>query len=97
MAFWFLLYNIIFYPALVFIYLIISFTNKKVREGFYGKMRSKRLICELFKIKNVNSEIFWFHAASLGEFQQVKPVIENFKKKNAGEYYFSKLFLPIWV
>ena len=94
MALWFIFYNLFFYPIFFFVYLVISFTNKKAREGFLGKIRSKRLICKIFKDKNVNSEIFWFHAASLGEFRQVKPVIENLKKSIPESTILVSFFSP---
>ena len=94
MALWFILYNLFFYPIIFFVYLLISFTNKKAREGFFGKIRSKRLIYKIFKDENVNSEIFWFHAASLGEFRQVKPVIENLKKSIPASTILVSFFSP---
>lgn len=56
--------------------------NKKIRIGNKGRSAS---ISSLKKWRNSlqsDSEVIWFHCASLGEFEQGRPVIEALKKRN---------------
>lgn len=70
------LYNISIYLYLIFIYLA-SFFNKKAKQWIEG-----RKICKLKweDIRSNKEPIAWFHSASLGEFEQGRPVIELFKQ-----------------
>lgn len=76
---WSLVYNILFLPAL---YLLIKFAglfNNKVRRGIAGR---KRLFEELILSTNAlnrTGKLVWFHSASLGEFEQAKPIIKKLK------------------
>ncbi|MCH9030357.1 MAG: 3-deoxy-D-manno-octulosonic acid transferase, partial [Bacteroidetes bacterium] len=76
---WSLVYNILFLPAL---YLLIKFAglfNNKVRRGIAGR---KRLFEELILSNNAlnrTGKLVWFHSASLGEFEQAKPIIKKLK------------------
>ncbi len=73
-----LLYNF-FIKIYVFNIYLASFFNKKAlcwvsgRKGIFARMRSE--------LKQEQSPIIWFHAASLGEFEQGRPVIEAIKDK----------------
>ena len=72
------LYNIsiIFY---LFFIRIASIFNKKAKLWINGRINIFQKINK--KIKP-NEKIAWFHCASLGEFEQGRPVIEEFKKRN---------------
>ncbi len=68
-----------FYNFLVFITSkllpIIALFNKKIKLFVIGRRET------FSKIKNLsNSKTIWFHAASLGEFEQARPIIEDLKK-----------------
>lgn len=75
---WILLYNLIAYPLLFVAGIILSFFNVKLRKGILGRFNSLSVLSKYFH-KNLSSSIYWFHAASLGEFYQVKPVIDGLK------------------
>lgn len=54
--------------------------NPKVKDR---EKNWKRLLSQIDKIKRDNyTKIIWFHASSMGEFEQAKPVIELLKKNN---------------
>ncbi len=56
-----------------------SFFNKKARQFIKGR---KNLFYFLHKEINTNpGEYIWFHCASLGEFEQGRPLIDSIKKK----------------
>jgi len=56
--------------------ILVSFFNKKAKLFVDGR---KNVFEELSNIDN-NNKLAWFHCASLGEFEQGRPLIERFKK-----------------
>ncbi len=76
---WFISYNFIFYPLIFVIGLIFSLFNTKFRRGVSGRFRSQSELKKYFNSISTTADIYWFHAASLGEFYQVKPVLEGLK------------------
>ena len=78
---YFIIYNGLIYPAIFFTALIISAFNKKLRQSIKGKFGSINILKKYFIKIDISSNIYWFHASSLGEFFQVKTVIEKLKKE----------------
>ncbi len=78
---WRLLYNTIALPILVIFGYGLYFFNRKVRHGVRGRRRTMSRIRE-FKdsLGSASGPIYWFHASSLGEFEQCRPVIEGLKE-----------------
>ena len=75
-----ILYNLIIRLFYLLIILVSPF-NTKAREWLKGR---KGLLKNL-KEKIVQEEqIIWFHASSLGEFEQGRPLMEAFKKEFPG-------------
>ena len=77
--FWFILYNTILYPLLFFCVSAFSLFSGKTRKSVYGKFGSIKILKSYFKQNRKNIDIYWFHASSLGEFYQIKPVLESLK------------------
>ena len=78
--FWFIIYNGIVFPFIFFMALSASIFSSKIREGLIGRLHTQNKL-KLFSIKKkANEEIYWFHAASLGEFYQIEPIIKGIKK-----------------
>jgi 3-deoxy-D-manno-octulosonic-acid transferase len=71
------LYNLIIHAYDFLIYLASVTGNEKAKKRIEGVDNSFNIISEKLK----NSETIWFHCASLGEFEQGRPVIEKIKKK----------------
>lgn len=57
---------------------IASISNKKARLWKNGRKNLMRTI----ESAKISSQTAWFHCASLGEFEQGRPVIEKFKQKH---------------
>ena len=72
-----LLYNIAIYLYLAAIN-VASLFNKKAKRWINGRKNQFELLKP--KIKQ-EDRIFWFHASSLGEFEQGRPVMEKVKKE----------------
>jgi len=71
--------------------LISSLFNKKTKLWINGRR-------DLFnKLKNAiggQKNIVWFHCASLGEFEQGRPVMEEYRKKNPEQKILLTFFSP---
>tara|TARA_B100001750_G_scaffold243202_1_gene257986 strand:+ start:184 stop:1470 length:1287 start_codon:yes stop_codon:yes gene_type:complete len=78
---WYIIYNIILLPIMVIIGTIGVFFNKKIKEGFFGRFTSNRLLDDFISsLGKSNHTIYWFHASSHGEFLQTKPVLLGLKE-----------------
>ncbi len=66
--------------------------NKKAKLWIEGRKN----VFEILKNKALqqSSDIAWFHCASLGEFEQGKPVIERFKKEFPDYLIYISFFSP---
>ncbi len=68
-------YSLLFIPIMHLFFFIGSFFNSKARRGYNGR---KNLFADLEKnLAGITEGVrVWFHASSLGEFEQAKPIIE---------------------
>ncbi|MBA4320330.1 MAG: 3-deoxy-D-manno-octulosonic acid transferase [Flavobacterium sp.] len=79
--FWYFLYNITVLPLLMLYFTIARLFSEKVRIGIEGrKLLFENVEKNLTKIDHTK-KLVWFHSASLGEFEQAKPIIEKLKKE----------------
>jgi len=85
------LYNIslAFYQAVLF---IVAPFNKKAKLLVQGRRESWKKI-ESFK-KDHASKSAWFHCASLGEFEQARPIIEAYKSRFTSHKIILTFFSP---
>lgn len=83
-----MIYNIVIYFVLWGI-AIASLFNEKVRKMWRGE----REVFKILKQKvDPNAKYIWFHAASLGEFEQGRPLMEHIRK----EYPQYKILLTFY-
>ncbi len=92
--FWFFLYNILFYPLVFCVYLILALANSKIRDGFFSRFRSNTSLKIYFDSVDKSSSVYWFHAASLGEFMQLLPVIARLKESQPDAISLVSFFSP---
>ncbi len=85
-----LLYNISI-QLYVFTVNIAALFNPKAKQWVKGR---KQLFTKLEKALNKEKDIVWFHCASLGEFEQGKPIIEGYKKKHPKHKILLTFFSP---
>ena len=71
-----MIYNIVIYFVLWGI-AIASLFNEKVRKMWRGEREAFKILKQ--KV-DPNAKYIWFHAASLGEFEQVRPLMEHILK-----------------
>jgi 3-deoxy-D-manno-octulosonic-acid transferase len=85
-----LLYNTAIRLYYLFIF-IASFFNEKARLWIEGR---KNTISLLQQKLNATDKTIWIHCASLGEFEQGRPLIENLKKDFPGYKILLTFFSP---
>lgn len=78
---WYLLYNIFVIPLARVLLFFLALVNKKIRVGLQDRKKLfENLIIDLTGI-NRKKKMIWFHSASMGEFEQAKPIIEKLKSE----------------
>ncbi|MBW0021712.1 glycosyltransferase N-terminal domain-containing protein [Segatella copri] len=82
------MYNIVIYFVLWGI-AIASLFNEKVRKMWHGEREAFKILKQ--KV-DPNAKYIWFHAASLGEFEQGRPLMERIRK----EYPQYKILLTFY-
>ena len=78
--FWFILYEFILIPIVAIIGFIGICFNKKLRDGLSGRFHSRKVLKNYINDLSGDEKIYWFHASSLGEYLQTKPVILGLKE-----------------
>lgn len=73
-----MLYTIAIYLYQLVVMLICPF-HKKARTLFRGQRHAYKILKEQV---DKNARYVWFHAASLGEFEQGRPLMERFKREH---------------
>ena len=92
--FWFVIYNFLFYPILFTGGMIGTLFNKKFREGVKGRLQSKKELKQFIKGIDRNLSIYWFHTASHGEYEQVRPVLRGLKEIEPTSLVVVSFFSP---
>ena len=84
-----------FYNLIIYLYLlgvaIYSRFNEKVRKMWRGEREAFRILRE--KV-DPNAKYVWFHAASLGEFEQGRPLMEQLRKEHPEYKILLTFFSP---
>jgi len=90
--FWSLVYNIVFLPLLYLLLRFAGLFKQKIRRGIFGRKNLFEDLAASTKSLKRTGKLIWFHSASLGEFEQAKPIIEKLKiemKENIIVTFFS--------
>jgi 3-deoxy-D-manno-octulosonic-acid transferase len=94
MIFWKLIYNLLLLPVLLIFGIVGFLFNSKIREGIKGRLRSYGDLKSFMDGKGYGKTIYWFHAASHGEFEQVKPVLAGLKEVEPHALSIVSFFSP---
>ena len=90
---WRCLYRFILFPLFMLTIIVLAIFSKKIRKGFFGRLSSWVKIND-FVSKSNNKDIYWFHAASLGEYEQIKPVLTGLKEVEPDSLFMLSFFSP---
>ena len=85
-----MLYNLIIYIYLLGVAIYSRF-NEKVRKMWRGEREAFRILRE--KV-DPEAQYVWFHAASLGEFEQGRPLMERLRKEHPEYKILLTFFSP---
>jgi 3-deoxy-D-manno-octulosonic-acid transferase len=92
--FWKAVYNFILFPLFVFISLILCLFNRKIRAGIIGRIKSYKQLKYFINRVGKNRLIYWFHVASLGEYEQARPVMSGLKEVEPHALFIMSFFSP---
>ena len=91
---WFIFYNLIIFPILFIASSILSLFNLKIKKGLAGKKRSLTIIKEYSNKITCDSKCVLFHCASLGEYEQIKPILKYLTKYDSNIRKVVTFFSP---
>lgn len=80
-------------PVLHIAFFIARLVSKKARLRQTGVQKTWHILAGLPR-PLANAKRFWFHAASMGEFEQVKPIIEHIKSHAPDSQIIVSFFSP---
>ncbi|KAF0148209.1 MAG: 3-deoxy-D-manno-octulosonic-acid transferase [Ignavibacteria bacterium] len=76
---WYWFYNLTFIPIAKVLLFFAQLFYPKIRTGLKGRKKLfENLIIDLAGVDR-KKKMIWFHSASMGEFEQAKPIIEKIK------------------
>ena len=75
-------------------FFLYSFFNKKIRTAFIGKFESNAKLKDFFSKFKKESNVYWIHMASLGEFYQSKIIIDLLKLNNPNNKIIASFSSP---
>lgn len=79
--FWQTIYNLLIQPLLQLFIFISPLLNQKIRNSVRDRKKLfENLIIDLTGIDR-RRKMIWFHSASMGEFEQAKPIIERLRSE----------------
>ncbi|KAA3619371.1 MAG: hypothetical protein DWQ05_01230 [Calditrichaeota bacterium] len=89
-----ILYNIIFVPLLYIAFRLSGLFNKKISRGIKGRAHLFSQLKAQLKNDSQTDVSFLIHAASMGEYEQARPVVKLIKKKIPNACIILSLFSP---
>jgi len=93
--FWFVLYNSIIVPLMWAGFHLGGFLNRKVRHGIRGRQAIWKSIDGFLTASGKSLHpLLIFHSASLGEYEQIRPILSEIKKKHPAWKLVVTFFSP---
>ncbi len=92
--------RLIYSTGILFYYLFLRFAglfSAKARDWHYGRKELFDKLSDVFSTHYASEDplpVVWFHCASLGEFEQGRPVIEAFRSRHPGYTILLTFFSP---
>lgn len=90
---WEFLYTTLFIPLLWLVLRFLGLVKSKVRRGIEGRRGLFRELAGRMQKVPPGPRV-WFHASSLGEFEQAKPIIAELKRRDPGVRVIASFFSP---
>ncbi len=87
--FWSILYNYFFLPVFWLAAKALSFFNNKLKAGFKGRKELFKYLKPKVLTLDPSKKIILIHCASLGEFEQAKPIIDELDRTEKYNFIIS--------
>ncbi len=87
----FAFYSYLLIPISLLVFYFLSPFNKKIKESLSGRRKTKALLSNYGFSKE---KVVWIHCASLGEYEQAKPIIDKLKKDDGNTKIVLTFFSP---
>ncbi len=86
-----------FYQILInafsFVLPVLAIFSPRLKAFYQGRLESEGVL-EYYELNPVQNPVVWFHCASLGEFEQGRPVIEAFRAQYPHYFILLTFFSP---
>jgi len=82
LEFWRLLYDLVFVPVVRLAASFAVFANADVRSGFAARRGWRAGLTEAVGRLGRGKPRLWFHCASLGEFEQARPILAELRRRH---------------
>ncbi|MFC1480680.1 3-deoxy-D-manno-octulosonic acid transferase [Candidatus Neomarinimicrobiota bacterium] len=92
--FWILIYNLIALPILVASAYLFAPVSRKLRRGLRGRRKTIQRVKEFRKRIGKKSRLYWFHVASLGEYEQTRLIVQALKEISPERVIAVSFFSP---
>jgi 3-deoxy-D-manno-octulosonic-acid transferase len=92
-SFWQCLYSYVVIPLLWLFLQAAGMVDRKVRRGIKGRKDLGRILQEQMAALAPGVRV-WFHASSMGEFEQAKPIIAELKRRHPDVRVIATFFSP---
>lgn len=73
---------------------LLALWNKKAKQWLEGQQKTQQFIHDFPHHSSAKSPLYWFHCASLGEFEQARPLLEEIKEQNPSIRILLTFFSP---
>jgi 3-deoxy-D-manno-octulosonic-acid transferase len=93
LTFWRLFYSVLVLPVLWVVLHILAAFSSKIRRGIHGRTGLFQQLEEQISLLGPGKRV-WFHASSLGEFEQAKPIIAQLKQRFPAVHIVTSFFSP---
>lgn len=93
-AFWEFAYSFCILPAMWAVIRFLGIFNAKIRRGIRGRRNLFASLETQVAHKPRPGKCVWFHASSLGEFEQAKPIIAELKQRHLDMRIIVTFFSP---
>ncbi len=93
-VFWIIVYNLVALPILVISAYLLAPVNRKLRHGLRGRRKTISRVKDFRKLIGKKSRIYWFHVASLGEYEQTRLIVAALKEISPERVIVVSFFSP---
>ncbi len=92
--FWFIIYNIFVIPIIYIGAYVAALFSPKVKQGLQGRKNSLPILSSYISDQQNKKKCILFHCASMGEFEQIRPVLRTIREKKSDYSIVVSFFSP---